>query len=54
MNWYLGISGIVFTILFVIWTKNGLVNFVIKLGFLALMLWSTFLNLQALGYIVKL
>lgn len=54
MNWYLGISGIVFAFLFLVWTAKDWKNLTFKTVFFILMMWSAFLNLQVLGYVVKL
>lgn len=53
MNWYIAISGILFTFLWFVWSSKGWYNLSLKFAFFAMTVWSTFLNLQALGWVVK-
>lgn len=53
MNWYLGISGLLFVFLFLVWSGKGWQNFLLKAAFFLMAAWSTVLNLAAVGWIVK-
>jgi hypothetical protein len=53
INWYFAVSGMIFTYFLVRWSTRGWLNIVVKIGLFAMTMWSTFLNLHALGWIVK-
>ena len=53
MNWYIMVSGIVFALLWLIWSSKTWLNTIIKIVFFVLTAWSAVLNFQAFGWIVK-
>lgn len=54
INWYLAISGMIFAVLLLAWSTRGWRNFLIKILLFAMTVWSTFLNMAALGWVVKI
>lgn len=53
INWYLGISTVAFTCLFAIWSTSNTQNQLIKISLFFLAAFGFLLNLEALGYLIK-
>jgi hypothetical protein len=52
-NLYFIVSGMIFTYLLVRWSTRGWLNISVKIGFFVMTMWSAFLYLHALGWIIK-
>lgn len=52
MAYYL-VTTLIFWILFLIWTKKDLFNFLLKIMLLGMAVWSTFNLMEISGYIIK-
>jgi hypothetical protein len=52
-DYYLTSALIIFSLLSVIWTNRTWLNMLIKIGFMWMTGWTLFLQLQSLGYVIK-
>lgn len=50
---FLIITTIIFGLLALVWSTEGLLNFCLKAMFFGMTAWSLLLSLEALGYLIK-